>query len=59
MQALFHTEKLRFLRDRLTRTNGKAECQRIVNLIEAEELKYQECIVPLSPHSETVRSDPG
>jgi len=49
MEKLIHNEKLRFLRDRLTRTDGGAECQRIVKLIEAEELKNRDRTVPLSP----------
>ena len=39
MEGFVNREKLRFLRDRLTRANDEAECQRIVKRIEAEESK--------------------
>ena len=39
MKRFIHRENLRLLREQLARTTDKAKCQRIVRLIEEEELK--------------------
>ncbi|MDR3645166.1 MAG: hypothetical protein P4M02_08845 [Clostridia bacterium] len=39
MKRFIHRENLKLLRDQLARTTDEAKCQRILRLIEEEELK--------------------
>ena len=41
MRRFIHEENLRHLRELLARTTSETQCQRIVNLIEEEEVNYR------------------